>query len=206
MNKTDYNPKYPIDLSSGSVEELFTSMQKIKLEQECIYKLITDKLNLSADELDQIRKIISDGDTDLEVKFNKTINDLEIPNKTLTVQKNGTAIDSYNGFSNKIINILVPTKLSELTNDLKNGMSFSVISGMLVLTGNNDKLPLPTGYEENQCTFFASGECVVMEGGGNSAPTESRRSIYTNRREIPIPQSTAGTRSGSVAYIVIGVK
>lgn len=37
--------------------------------------------------------------------------------QSLTIQKNGSSLDTYNGSESKIINIIVPTKVSELTND-----------------------------------------------------------------------------------------
>ena len=39
------------------------------------------------------------------------------PGGTLTIQRNGTALDTYTGEEDKTINISVPTKVSELTND-----------------------------------------------------------------------------------------
>ena len=49
---------------------------------------------------------------------------------TLTIQKNGTAIDTFNGSANKTINVVVPTKVSELTNDS------SFITASASITGN----------------------------------------------------------------------
>lgn len=51
--------------------------------------------------------------------YNDLSNKPTIGNATLTSQKNGTAVDTFtaNATANKSINIIVPTKVSELTND-----------------------------------------------------------------------------------------
>lgn len=71
---------------------------------------------------------------------------------TLTIQKNGTNINTFNGSANKTINITVPTKTSELTNDsnyvkttnyasstaagvVKLGTGLAIADGVLSVTG-----------------------------------------------------------------------
>ena len=55
-----------------------------------------------------------------------------VNNKTITIQKNGTAVDSFtlNQSSNKTINITVPTKVSDLTNDAGYTTNTGTITGI----------------------------------------------------------------------------
>ena len=72
---------------------------------------------------------------------------------TLTIQKNGTKVDTFDGSANKTINITVPTKTSELTNDsnfiknttyattttagiVKIGTGLAVADGVISVTGS----------------------------------------------------------------------
>ena len=68
--------------------------------------------------------------------YNDLSNKPTIPtvnNATLTIQKNGTTVDTFsaNSSSDKTVNITVPTKTSDLTND-----SFIPLSGTNELSGN----------------------------------------------------------------------
>lgn len=53
------------------------------------------------------------------VSWNGNNNTYSVNNATLTIQKNGTRVGSFtaNASSNSTVNITVPTKISELTND-----------------------------------------------------------------------------------------
>lgn len=59
-----------------------------------------------------------------------------VGNGTLTIQKNGTIVDTFaaNATANKTINITVPTKLSDLTDDVINGKYLPLTGG--TMTGN----------------------------------------------------------------------
>lgn len=71
--------------------------------------------------------------------YNDLIDKPTIPsvgNGTLTIQKNGTIVDTFaaNATANKTINITVPTKLSDLTDDVINGKYLPLTGG--TMTGN----------------------------------------------------------------------
>ena len=78
-----------------------------------------------------------------------------VGNGTLTIQKNGTSAGTFtaNATTDKTINIIVPTKVSELTDDVVKGKYLSLTGG--TMTGNiniNDKtitnLKTPTADTE----------------------------------------------------------
>ena len=71
--------------------------------------------------------------------YNDLSNKPTIPsvgNGTLTIQKNGTSVGTFtaNATANKTINITVPTKVSELTDDVVKGKYLSLTGG--TMTGN----------------------------------------------------------------------
>ena len=71
--------------------------------------------------------------------YNDLSNTPTIPsvgNGTLTIQKNGTSAGTFtaNATTNKTINIIVPTKVSELTDDVVKGKYLSLTGG--TMTGN----------------------------------------------------------------------
>ena len=68
--------------------------------------------------------------------YNDLIDKPTIPsvgNGTLTIQKNGTIVDTFaaNATANKTINITVPTKLSDLTDDVINGKYLPLTGGTM---------------------------------------------------------------------------
>lgn len=75
----------------------------------------------------------------------------DIGNATLTIQKNGTAVDTFsaNATSDKTINITVPTKTSDLTNDdgFITGITSSDVTTALGYTPYNSSNP--SGYQAN---------------------------------------------------------
>lgn len=96
------------------------------------------------DDLNKIK--IGDGTTTIvKLPYSTTINYNDLTNKptipsvgngTLTIQKNGTKIDTFtaNATADKTINITVPTKLSNLTDDVVSGKYLSLAGG--TMTGN----------------------------------------------------------------------
>ena len=96
------------------------------------------------DDLNKIK--IGDGTTTvIKLPYSTTINYNDLTNKptipsvgngTLTIQKNGTKIDTFtaNATADKTINITVPTKLSNLTDDIVNGKYLPLTGG--IMTGN----------------------------------------------------------------------
>lgn len=57
------------------------------------------------------------GNVDNTADANKTVKEAKKTTGTLTIQKNGTNVQTFNGSSNTTANITVPTKVSELNND-----------------------------------------------------------------------------------------
>lgn len=108
--------------------------------------------------------------------YNDLIDKPTIPsvgNGTLTIQKNGTKIDTFtaNATADKTINITVPTKLSNLTDDVVKGKYLSLTGG--TMTGNiniNNKtitnLKTPTAD-----TDAANKKYVDDQMAANSAST-----------------------------------
>ena len=96
------------------------------------------------DDLNKIK--IGDGTTTVvNLPYSTTINYNDLTNKPtipsvgngiLTIQKNGTKIDTFtaNAIADKIINITVPTKLSDLTDNIVSGKYLSLAGG--TMTGN----------------------------------------------------------------------
>ena len=90
---------------------------------------------------------INDLDTLAAIAKTGNYNDLKnkptipsVGNGTLTIQKNGTSAGTFtaNAATNKTINIIVPTKVSELTDDVISGKYLPLVGG--TMTG---KLTVP---------------------------------------------------------------
>ena len=86
---------------------------------------------------------INDLDTLAAIAKTGNYNDLKnkptipsVGNGTLTIQKNGTSAGTFtaNAATDKTINIIVPTKVSELTDDVVKGKYLSLAGG--TMTGN----------------------------------------------------------------------
>lgn len=79
----------------------------------------------------------------------------DIGNATITIQKNSTTVDSFttNATSNKNINIAVPTKTSDLTNDGENGTS--------------------TYIETDDAQILSAGQGTVIPDFTNMTPVET---------------------------------
>ena len=99
-----------------------------------------------------------------------------VGNGTLTIQKNGTSAGTFtaNATTDKTINIIVPTKVSELTDDVVKGKYLSLTGG--TMTGNiniNNKtitnLKTPTAdteaankkYVDDQITANSSSTTII---------------------------------------------
>lgn len=111
--------------------------------------------------------------------YNDLSNTPTIPsvgNGTLTIQKNGTSAGTFtaNATTDKTINIIVPTKVSELTDDVVKGKYLSLAGG--TMTGNiniNNKtitnLKTPTAdteaankkYVDDQITANSSSTTII---------------------------------------------
>lgn len=106
-----------------------------------------------------------------------TVSDLPTVNDgTLTIQKNGTTIDTFtaNSSSNKTINVTVPTATSDLTNDSNfavtnadnNFSTAQTINGTLTSGDININSTYPTLYLKNNIGLYLS-DGLYMCGYGN---------------------------------------
>ena len=86
-----------------------------------------------------------------------------VGNGTLTIQKNGTSAGTFtaNATTNKTINITVPTKVSELTDDVVKGKYLSLTGG--TMTGKLTVPQVETG--DGNSNFF---QCRKFRGEGNA--------------------------------------
>ena len=86
-----------------------------------------------------------------------------VGNGTLTIQKNGTSAGTFtaNATTNKTINIIVPTKVSELTDDVISGKYLPLVGG--TMTGKLTVPQVETG--DGNSNFF---QCRKFRGEGNA--------------------------------------
>ena len=86
-----------------------------------------------------------------------------VGNGTLTIQKNGTSTGTFtaNATTNKTINIIVPTKVSELTDDVISGKYLPLVGG--TMTGKLTVPQVETG--DGNSNFF---QCRKFRGEGNA--------------------------------------
>lgn len=99
----------------------------------------------------------------------------DIGNATLTIQKNGTAIDTFtaNATSNKTINIPVPTKTSDIANDGADGTSTYVENDDLTtaLAGKQDVLTAGTNIDITANTISTQTRGIEYIVGTQAAAT-----------------------------------
>lgn len=112
---------------------------------------------------------------------------LKNPN-AITIQKNSTTIDTYDGSVAKTINIVVPTKTSDITND-----SNFPVDANYVHTDNNY-----TTAEKQQLADVA-GRVSTIEGKIPNAATNSNQLADKNFVNSSIATSTASFRGTSVS-------
>lgn len=98
------------------------------------------------------------GNVDNTADANKTVKEAKKTTGTLTIQKNGTNVQTFNGSSNITANIAVPTKVSELSND----------SGYLTthqdITGKTNTSVLPNDNGEIKTKFRISNKGYTGSG------------------------------------------
>ena len=113
---------------------------------------------------------INDLDTLAAIAKTGNYNDLKnkptipsVGNGTLTIQKNGTSAGTFtaNATTDKTINITVPTKVSELTDDVVKGKYLSLTGG--TMTGKLTVPQVETG--DGNSNFF---QCRKFRGEGNA--------------------------------------
>jgi len=131
-----------------------------------------------------------------------------VNNNTITIQKNNTNVDSFtlNQSSNKTINITVPTKTSDLTNDSgyitdisgKADASAAIGSISLSMDSNTYKISI-TGTKVNGTAFTVSNvidlplESVVVSGSYDST---NKKVILTLKNNSTVEFSVADLING----------
>ena len=108
-----------------------------------------------------------------------TITQPTVNNSTITIQKNSTTVDSFttNAANGKTINIIVPTKVSDLTNDtgfITNITSEDVTSALGYIPYNSSN---PNGYTTNVGTVTS---VRVQAGTGLSSSTSTAQNTTLN--------------------------
>lgn len=103
-----------------------------------------------------------------------------VGNGTLTIQKNGTSAGTFtaNATTDETINIIVPTKVSELTDDVVKGKYLSLAGG--TMTGN---ITMASTY-----TPSANGDVATKQYVDNSTPA-----TFTASKAGTVPASGGGT-------------
>lgn len=104
-------------------------------------------------------------------------------NGTLTVQKNGTAIGTFsaNQNENATINVVVPTKTSDLTNDsgFITGISYQMVVSALGYTPYDSTNP--NGYQANVIeTVKVNGVALTVTSKAVDVPVPTKVSDLTN--------------------------
>lgn len=105
-----------------------------------------------------------------------------VGNGTLTIQKNGTSAGTFtaNATTDETINIIVPTKVSELTDDVVKGKYLSLTGGTMMANG---KITMDSTY-----TPSANGDVATKQYVDNSTPT-----TFTASKAGTVPASGGGT-------------
>lgn len=117
--KSDLKPGFPIIYQPGVRETVATAMQKIIKEFERIYRLMNDNIDSNDSEFENIMKLLKELQDQLDkiIKGPTVVDEAKRTSGTLTLQRNSAHIGSFNGSVNTTVNIVVPTKTSDLTND-----------------------------------------------------------------------------------------
>ena len=98
-----------------------------------------------------------------------------VGNGTLTIQKNGTSAGTFtaNATTNKTINITVPTKVSELTDDVVNGKYLPLIGG--TMTGN-----LKVGSSSLETNGYVTGTWLRTTADTSLGSAASKIAVINN--------------------------
>lgn len=115
-----------------------------------------------------------------------------VGNGTLTIQKNGTSAGTFtaNATTNKTINITVPTKVSELTDDVVKGKYLSLTGGTMTANG---KITMDSTY-----TPSANGDVATKK-----YVDDSKHSIVGTSTTYPIYIGSSTPASGTAPLLWI---
>ena len=164
-------------------------------------------------ELDNLPSINS-----VVLKGNKTTSDLgiDIPtvnDATLTIQRNGSTLGTFsaNASSNKTINVSVPTKTSDLSNDSGYTTNVGTITGITMngtskgtsgvvnlgtvitdISGKQDTLVSGTNIKTiNNTSLLGSGNIDIQGGGGSATDVQINGTSITSQGVANILTKTA---------------
>lgn len=131
----------------------------------------------------------------------------DIGNATLTIQKNGTAVDTFtaNATSDKTINITVPTKTSDLTNDdgFITGINSSDVTTALGYTPYDASNP--NGYTSNTGTVTSVNNVSPVNGNVSlSIPTVNNPTITITQGGITKGSFTLNQSTGDTIALDAG--
>ena len=138
--------------------------------------------------------------------YNDLINTPTIPsvgNGILTIQKNGTSAGTFtaNATTNKTINITVPTKVSELTDDVVKGKYLSLTGGTMDSTytpsANGDVATKQYVDNSTPTIFTASKAGTVPASGGETTKYLRADGTWTTIDKTPV----IGTNTDYAIYI-----
>lgn len=107
-----------------------------------------------------------------------------VNNATLTIQKNGATVDTFtaNASANKTINITVPTKTSQLTND----------SNFITAEQLPDEYTLPVATEDTLGGVKSGGDITVSSTGAVTVNSATRADSATNAKNAVRAENDAG--------------
>lgn len=117
--------------------------------------------------------------------YNDLTNKPTINDKTLTIQKNGTAVQTFtaNSAADKTANITVPTKTSELTND-SNFVASTSLATVATSGSYNDLSNKPTIPTVNNAT-------LTIQKNGTTVNTFTANASANKTANITVPTKTS---------------
>lgn len=189
-----------ITINDNSVQQINTALLRLNNVVDLdVKKLDTDITKLASklqQEIDDIKAgtIIYTAGPHINISTNGVISVIDV-NKTLTLKRNGVTLGSYVGLAvnDTTVDIQVPTKTSDLTND-----SNFVVDANYVHTDNNFTTTL-----KNKLNGIAAGAEVNVQADWNVTNTSSDAYIK-NKPTIPAAQVQSDwtqTNTGAVDYI-----
>ena len=178
-------------------------------------ELETELEQLQSD-MDDLATVASTG------SYNDLSNKPTIGNATITIQKNGTAVDTFtaNATSDKSINIAVPTKVSELTNDSNYATTSAVNAKVATAQGDTNKNKIMITNASGSVTPVAitsSGTgslvtAVSVEDGkltvtkGSSLPTVNNATLTIQKNGTTVDSFTANASKSKTVNITVPTK
>lgn len=189
-----------ITINDNSVQQINTALLRLNNVVDMdVSKLDTDISNLASKlqrQIDDIKAgtIIYSAGPHINISTSGVISVIDV-NKTLTLKRNGVTLGSYVGLAinDTTVDIQVPTKTSDLTND-----SDFVVDANYVHTDNNFTTTL-----KNKLNGIAAGAEVNVQADWNVTNTSSDAYIK-NKPTIPAAQVQSDwtqTNTSAVDYI-----